>query len=344
MPHRVYRAGILGFGNVVQSFLKHYISLKQKIIREYGFALKFNAVCDSCSFVYSENFNIRNLLEKKQKGHPVGKATNNPLIDFAQVIHDRKIDLLIDALPTNKYDAGPSLSLLLKALSKKIDLVMVNKSPLVFKGKEIIETAKKYNCKIGLSATTAGALPTSGIILNEILAGKIYQVRGILNGTSNYVLDRIIFGKKPMLEAVREAIEMGISEPDYRYDLTGIDTCFKMIIIALLITGESVLLKNIKCIGVMDKTEDEIIRESQNGRIVRLIGELYIKNGKPCISVQPEVLTDKDPLYYVRGTNKGITFRTKYMGDFTILGGGSSRTAVAATILKDIINFYKKRR
>jgi homoserine dehydrogenase len=338
-----YRVGLLGFGRVLRAFIEHYLKNKEYIAKKFGFELNFITIADSRSFIEGD-FDISKVIIKKKETGYVGDIVNDPIEKFLSTINEKQLDILIDGLPGSRCDPGISLPVLVEALKNGSNLICANKSPLVFRGDELFELAKQRDLYIGISATTAGALPSAGIINNELIGADIYQIRGILNGTSNYVLDKIMFSSMSKIQAIQEAIRIGIAEPDYRFDLEGIDTCYKTIILGLLLTGKCAELRTTYCRGIMDLNEEEIIRIAKEHKVVRLIGFLSINNGNPIVSVQPEVLEKDDPLYGVYGANKGITFRTRYMGDLTVIGGASGLVAIGATIMKDIINFHRTRK
>ncbi len=331
-----FRVGLLGFGNVMQAFVSHYLSISERI-KEYGFFLRFVAYCDTEQFVYEQNLDIQSALEMK-KSNTVQEKDTTPLDEFASLVQECGVDILIDGLSSTKTDAGPSYPLLCEALKKKITVISVNKAPLVFKGGELFSLARQYKTELRISGTTAGCLPTSGLVMNELVGSKILSVRGILNGTSNYVLDRMMYDRLSCEEAAQKAVELGIAEPDYRFDLDGTDTCFKMIILGLVITGKAVRPQDVECHGILDLDPRYVQRIASQEKVIRLLGTLTVTNNTPEISVGPQVLDRSDPLFAVRGTGKGLTFQTLYMGDLTVIGGSSGRTNIAATIMKDIIN------
>ena len=337
-----YSVGLIGFGNVNRAFIEHYLSISKKIKEDFGFGLNFVAVCDSKTFVYKKNLDIIDLIQKKQKGELIGKFCTDVLVKLKNVLKKKKIDILIDGLPTSKIDEGQTFQLLTTALEKDINVICVNKAPLVFKGAELFRLAKNSNAKIGISATTAGSLPAAGLMINELIGSEVIGVRGILNSTSNYVLDSVMFDNLTIYEAVKKSVKLGIAEPEYRFDLEGIDTSFKMIILGLLITGKGLKPKDVPCKGIMNLDQKYIRSIVKKNKVIRLIGNLSITDdGKQEISVAPEILDATDPLYAVRGAGKGATFKTKYMGDLTVTGVSSGRTNIAATILKDVINITK---
>lgn len=335
------RIGLLGLGNVSTALIRHSLATADEIIGRYGLKIEFTHACDSLEF-YSDPSIILDIIERKTIRVPGSQKTTETLNHFCEVIDDKKIDMLIDCLPSSKNNAGSSLPLLIQALKKNISIICVNKAPLVFQGEHILKTAEEYRTKVGFSGATAGCLPSSGVMLNELVGSVIYQIRGILNGTSNYVLDSVMFDDITMEQAVQNAIEQGIAEPDYEFDLSGLDTCFKMIILGLLVTGKNKPLGQISRSGILGLDTEYIRAVARSNKLIRLVGSLSAEKSGLEISVKPEVIDSKDTLFAVRGKGKGIMFRTKYMGDLTLLGGSSGRTNIAAAILKDIINIAKQ--
>lgn len=335
------KIGLLGFGNVSIALVKHYRNIADDIAAHCQLELDFAYICDSRKIYHSFQNNIMDLVAKKE-GNSIGpERTTRTLDEFHGIIKDGKVDVLIDCLPTSKNDAGPTFSLLLQALEKNISIICVNKAPLVFNGEKLLAVSRQHRTKMGFSGATAGCLPSSGVMLNELVGSGIYQIRGILNGTSNHVLDSVIFKGLSIEQAIQSAIDIGIAEPDYTFDLSGFDTCFKLVILSLLITGKTKSLDDIDCKGILGLEPDYIKQVIQKNKKIRLIGNMHIEKDAVDISVGPEEIDREDPLFAVHGSGKGITFRTKYMGDLTMLGGSSGRTNIAAAILKDIINISK---
>ena len=334
-----FRVGLLGFGNVMQAFVSHYLAISDRI-KDFGFSLRFVAYCDTTQCVYEQKLDIQQALNRK-KSDTIQEKTTAPLQQFTALIGSRCIDIVVDGLPSSKTDEGASYPLLCEALKNKIKVISVNKAPLVFEGEELFRLARQYKTDLKISGTTAGCLPTSGLVMNELVGSEILSVRGILNGTSNYVLDRMMFDRMSCEEAAQKAVELGIAEPDYRFDLDGTDTCFKMIILGLVITGTALRPQDVTCSGILDIDPRYVQRIVSQEKVIRLIGAMTVTDRTPEISVGPQVLDRSDPLYAVHGTGKGLTFQTIYMGDLTVIGGSSGRTNIAATIMKDIINACK---
>jgi homoserine dehydrogenase len=331
----------LGFGNVNRAFVTHYLSIADAIAHKYNFTLRFVAVCDSTSVMYGSDLKILDMIERKEQHYALGEQCTNPLDRVSDLIDGKKIDVIVDGLPTSKTGEGPTFPLLIEASRQNVAVICVNKAPLVFKGKKLLKTARENRTSIGLSGTTAASLPTSGVMLNELAGSEIKQIRGVVNGTSNYVLDSVMFKGLRIDEAIQHAVDLGIAEPDYRYDLDGTDTCFKMIILGLLATGEHVHPRDVPRTGLEGLDEHSLASIVKQEKVMRLIGTCTMNDTIPKISVAPEILDESDPLFSVRGTGKGVVFKTNYMGELTVIEKSSSRTSIAATILKDVINVVR---
>jgi homoserine dehydrogenase len=336
------KIGILGFGNVSTALIKHCLSMADRLSVDYGLAVDFAYICDSRALYDLAQTDINDVLMKKEEKLSCPGAEKTPLDEFYEIIENKRIDMLIDCLPSSKIDAGPTFPLLVHALEKHINVVFVNKAPLVFRGKELFELARRHRTKTGLSGATAGCLPTSGVLVHELAGSNIYRIRGILNSTSNYILDSMIFDGLTLEQAIENAVDLGIAEPDYEYDLNGLDTCFKMIILGLLVTGENKPLKDIERTGILGFEFSDIERRHQPQKLLRLIGDLRIKDHELDISVRLEEIGQDDPLFMVRGKGKGIVFKTRHMGDLAVISSSSGRTNIAAAVLKDIINISRR--
>jgi homoserine dehydrogenase len=335
------RVGLCGLGNVIRAFINHYQQVSDFIASAYGFRLEFAAACDSRSFIDTSDIDVDEFVKKKEEGGEL-PLSDRPLEEMSAMIKAGRIDLLIDGLPSSKKDEGPSFPVVMTALEHGVSVICANKAPVVFKGLEMLECGRAHEASIGLSGATAGCLPAVGVMMRELAGSSIERIRGVLNGTSNFVLDVMCHDGLTMEQAIKKAVDLGIAEPDYQDDLSGIDTAYKLIILALMLTNVHVHPRSVSCQGVMDIHDDELKACETQGKAFRLVGTCEIKEGKPRISVGLEKVSSHDPLYWVRGTEKGITFTTTYMGKLTVVGGSSSRTHIAAALLKDIINVYKE--
>ena len=192
------------------------------------------------------------------------------------------------------------------------------------------------------SGATAAALPTLDVGLVSLAGARIEGIQGILNGTTNYILTRMADGLD-YNDALREAQDKGIAEPDPAHDVGGWDTASKILLITNTCLQTAYVLKDIHVRGIVGLSVDYVQSARREGRAVKLLAPAAPgrKGGRWSLDVRPSLVEASHPLVHVNGTEKGITFLTDSMGTVTVTGGRSNPRGAAAALLKDIINIYR---
>ncbi|MEM2921653.1 MAG: homoserine dehydrogenase, partial [Candidatus Bathyarchaeia archaeon] len=168
-----------------------------------------------------------------------------------------------------------------------------------------------------------------------LLGDRILSIRGILNGTSNYILTRMTEGNIPMETALKEAQLAGYAEADPTYDVKGIDTACKLVIIANWLMGRHITLRDVEIEGIIDVTPSEIALAKEKGCNIKLIGAIEKQ-----VTVRPELIQRTHPLS-VSGTLNAVTFQTEYAGEITVVGKGAGGVETAGAILRDLIDIRR---
>jgi homoserine dehydrogenase len=239
--------------------------------------------------------------------------------------------LIVEALPSVYPHGEPATSLLKSALSQGIDVLTVDKGPLVAAYSELAATAARSGAR--LRFCVGGALPAVDVAQRDLRGATITKVRAILNGTTNFILSEMHERNCSILEALQIAIERGIAEPDPSQDVDGIDTAAKMIIFVNAVLGLNIRMDQVEICGIRD-LEIGPVREA--GAVWKLVGTF--ENGS--IRVAPELIPVSDIFAKISGTDKIAEFETPEMGKLAIIGGASGRTQMGATMTKEILNLY----
>lgn len=281
---------------------------------------------------------------------PVGQAAVGELL-VGQV--------LVDATPTDLASGQPGLAYLRAALAAGMHGVALSKGPLVVGWEGLQELAARHGTRLMVSGATAAALPAGDTLVHSLAGAEVLSIEGVLNGTTNYMLDRMGQGLA-YGEALAEAQARGIAEPDPRLDVEGWDTAAKMVILANLAwaapgrgtregavragapSGRAATLGEARVAGITSLSPEQLAESRRRGRVVRLVGRALPPEGgrPPRIEVGPVELAEDHPLARLTGANKGVTFVTDLMGSVAVTGGESSPRAAAAAALKDIIHLY----
>ncbi|HKA22715.1 MAG TPA: hypothetical protein VKN18_30870 [Blastocatellia bacterium] len=319
---------LLGLGNVGRAFLRYVNSVESPI----GAVVK--AVADRSGGLFIDNqSDVERLIAAKQIGRTLREIAGADLIpnvaDFIKVLPDRGISFLVESLPTNIENGEPALSFILEALNQGTHVVTVDKGPLAHGFEELVEAQKMGNTLLGYSGTTGVSIP------DELANDRVLEIRGVLNGTTNFILSEMQQNQTTFDEALARAQAEGIAEPDPALDIQGWDTVIKTLILAKTLMGAETRLADVSRIGIGPETESLIAIARDCGRMVRLVGRARIWQGRVRVSVAPKIVEGGTPFYEVSGTSKAAIFRTERQ-EVVLATGRSGRDAISQTILDDI--------
>lgn len=241
------------------------------------------------------------------------------------------IDVWFELTPTKVEEAETVFRRILTLLERGISVILANKSPVLHDYMALKRTAERSGTSLGLSAVMGASLPSFAVGHYGTLGSDVKSMQGILNGTSNFVLALMEQGNT-FEQAIERAIETGIAEPNWSYDIDGIDSAIKMTILASVIRGQNVKLDFDRVKGLREIDPDEFRATLENRQRYKLVAE-YI-DGK--ISVSPRRYGADDLFYHVNGANKALYLETTTLSDMTVIGGKSGLAEVAASMYRDL--------
>jgi homoserine dehydrogenase len=247
---------------------------------------------------------------------------------------------LIEATPTNLTDGEPGTTHVLASLNQGMEVVSANKGPFVLYYEKLHTLARGKNCGLHISAATAAALPTLDVGQICLSGAHVQSVEGILNGTTNYILSRMKREGCTYDEALTGAQELGIAETDPSYDVDGLDTANKIILISNRVFGSTLSPRDIDVQGIRGITPEDMASATEEGKVMKLIGTSEVSAGRVQARVAPRLLAEDHPLAAVNGSEKAVSYITDTMGRITVTGGKSSPLGAAAALLKDLINAF----
>jgi len=317
----------------------HILSQKEnEILKSYGFQTTLVAVVDSQGAAVSPSgLDVDELLKLKKAKKSVGDypSLGKRGMSGMDVLDKVDTDVVVEATPTRITDGEPGFSFIRTALRMKRHVIATNKGPLAIALPALMELAEYNNVVFRFSGTVGGGTPVLDLGKKCLLGDRILSIRGILNGTSNYILTRMSEGNVPMETALKEAQTAGYAEADPTYDIKGIDTACKLVIMANWLMGRYVTLRDVAVKGITEVTPNDIAKAKEKGCNVKLIGSIEDK-----IMVHPELVERTHPLS-VSGTLNAVTFRTEYAGEITIVGKGAGGIETAGAVLRDLIDIRR---
>ena len=323
------RIAISGFGTVGQGFTEVLALRKDVLKARFGKNVVIVAALDSKSYVIDQRgLDPAKLVKKKIQS---GKVGDNVKKDGISVLEKVDYDLLVEVSPTDIKTGGEGLKNIEYALSKGKDVITVNKGPLALKFCDLMKLAEKKNAILRFEGSVGGAMPIINLCRENLVGENIQSIRGIFNGTCNFILSRMDSGM-PFEQALKEAQQLGYAETDPTYDIEGIDTACKVVILANSIFNRNVSFKDVSITGITQVSEEAVALASESNMVIRLIGEVSAER----LEVSPRLIPKGHPLS-ISGTLNMAQIISDLAGPVTISGRGAGRIETASAILSDLI-------
>lgn len=331
------KLALIGFGNLGRGFSRVLLE-KAKFLRNYGLTPRVIAAVDEYGAAIDEDgLDLKKLLKLAEKRGAVTaypKAKKGKLA--LDVIEKVNADIVFELTPTNIKTGEPGLTHIKKAMLAGRHVVTSNKGPLVVAFRELDRLARRQGVEFRYSASVGGATPVIGLAKKLLAANEVRAIRGVLNGTTNYILTRMSKEGAPFDVVLREAQELGIAEKDPTLDIEGTDTASKITILANAILGMDAKLKDVKVAGIR-RIRPEAIRLAQEaGYTIKLIGVAK----RDLLEVGPRLVPLGHPLA-VGGTLNAVTFETDLAREVTITGFGAGPWETSSALLGDLIDIHR---
>jgi homoserine dehydrogenase len=330
---------LVGFGVIGKGVAKVIEEKKAHLMEKYSLDLKVVAICDSSgAAICEEGLDLKKALEIKEK---TGKIINYPEkgkeISILDVIKTVDADVIVEATPTNIETGEPAKTYMLEGFKNGKHVVTANKGPLALHFKELMECANKNGVTFRYEASVGGAMPIINLAKETLAGNDIKSIKGILNGTTNYILTKMEKEKLDFNTVLKEAQELGIAETNPHQDISGLDTAAKIAILANSIMNKNVTIKDIKIEGITRITPEALEMANKSGYTIKLIGEI----NKNKLEVGPKLVPLDHPLN-VKGTLNVAMFDTDLAKEVVVVGRGAGDIETSSAILSDLINIHLK--
>lgn len=326
-----YKIAILGFGSVGQGVLKVLLG-SCGAFPEKGVNFKVVAISDSKgACVNPEGIDLGEALRNKRNG-------TLQRVDMTSMDVVKKIDydILVEATPTDAKTGEPGLSYIIEAIRRGKHVVTSNKGPVALKYQMLTDLARENGVQFLYEATVGGAMPVFNLVRTPMAGNRVISIKGIFNGTCNYILTRMISEGLPYEMVLSEAKELGYAEADPTYDVEGIDTALKIVILANSVFGMNVTLEDVDIVGISSVTLEALKLAGDNGYVVKLIGEVRPNGEEHILKVGPRLVPKAHPLA-VQGTLNAALIQTELAGDMVVIGKGAGSVETASAILSDLL-------
>lgn len=324
---------IVGFGVVGQSFAKLLLSRSADLYSQYGIKPRVVACVDNKGSANAPGgLDLQRLIEvKKTKGSVGAYEKGGASFDPMQLIEKADAEVMLECTPTNLIDAEPALSHITAAMRSQKHVITVNKGPLAVAFPSLVELANYNGVMFRFSGTVGGGTPILEFAKRCLKGDSIMSFKGILNGTTNYILSKMERGLT-YETAMKDAKEKGFVEADPSLDIEGFDAAAKLVIMANWVMGMKVTMKDIRCTGIASVNLSDVKKAGERGNAIKLLAMCDSR----VLQVSPTEVSKSDPIC-VNGTLNGVTFFSEHSGQLTIIGRGAGGMETASAMLRDLI-------
>lgn len=255
--------------------------------------------------------------------------------DFNDILNDEEVGVVVETMG----GIHPAFEFTSQLLSKGKSVVTSNKELVAQKGFELLNLAKENKANYMFEASVGGGIPIIRPINNCLSANEIIEIAGILNGTTNYILTKMINDGMSMDEALMRAQQKGYAEKDPTADIEGIDAGRKICILADLAFGKHVFPDQVYTQGIRDITLEDVEFVKDFGGVIKLIGSAKrIPDGRICAQVRPSVILKNSQLATTSGVFNAILVRGNALGDAVFYGRGAGKLPTASAVVADVID------
>ncbi len=326
---------MVGWGVVGQSFAKIIAQRKKELAKKYGFRPRIVAIVDKQgAAINPKGLDLEEMLAlKKEKGTVAASSQyGRPDMTALEGIESVEAEAMVEVTPTNIETAEPGLSYIKTAFRTGKHVVTTNKGPLALALPALTELADYNNVCLRFSGTVGAGTPILEFAKNCLQGDRILSVRGILNGTTNYILTEMDEKHLTFDVALKAAQKLGYAEADPTMDVDGFDAAAKLVIMANWIMNKKVTIKDVKIRGIRDVSAQDIAAAAEKGCTLKLIGSI-----DEDIKVEPTQIPKHDPLA-VDGALNAVTFVSESAGEQTIIGLGAGGVETASAVLRDLLD------
>ncbi len=315
---REIKIALLGFGTVGQGVYE--LLQKNKDIFEEKLGIKITV----------KKILVRDVKKKREVKAPSEVFTTN----FEEILADKEIAVVCELMG----GIEPAKGYVLSALSRGKQVVTANKAILAEYGDEIFDEARKNGAFLGFEASVGGGIPIIKTLNEALIGNRIERITGIINGTTNYILTKMLEQNLSFERALEEAKAKGYAEADPSLDLKGYDSAHKLSILASLSFGSFIPFKKVYVEGIENIDLMDLKFAKSFGYIIKLIAEAKKDKDKVEVRVHPALLPENHILTSVRLNYNAIFIKGDFVGEILLYGLGAGKEPTASAVVGDIVS------
>ncbi len=341
-----HKLALIGFGTVGQGLAEILRDKADDLKAQYGFAAQITAISDSQkgSIYHPDGLDVTAALRTVQE---TGSLENYPgsrgLVrgwDSLTTIRNSNADTIVEVAWTDLETGQPAISHVRAAFEAGRHVVTSNKGPAALAYRELQQLADSRGVRWGIEGTVMSGTPALRLARTALAGCHIGEVRGILNGTTNFILTKMEAGAS-YADALAEAQHLGYAEADPTADVEGHDALGKLLILSAVVMDAPLKRDQVARQGISHITLDDVRRAQAEGKRWKLIAQLRREGDRVEARVGPQAIPATAPLASVAGATNAITYVTDLLGEVTLVGPGAGRRETGFALLADLLDIHR---
>ena len=262
----------------------------------------------------------------------------NFVTNVDDILSDQDITIIVELMGRIE----PAKTFITRALEAGKHVVTANKDLLAVHGAELLEIAKANKVALYYEAAVAGGIPILRTLANSLASDKITRVLGVVNGTSNFMMTKMVEEGWSYDDALAEAQRLGFAESDPTNDVDGIDAAYKMVILSQFAFGMKVAFDDVAHKGIRNITPEDVAVAQELGYVVKLVGSIEETPSGIAAEVTPTFLPKSHPLASVNGVMNAVFVESIGIGESMYYGPGAGQKPTATSVVADIVRIVRR--
>ena len=282
-----------------------------------------------------DEINIKYILDLRD--FPNSPFADRVVHDYNIILSDPEVDCVIEVMG----GSHPAYEYTVSALKAGKHVITSNKEVVAKYGDEFLSLAKENGVCYRFEAAVGGGIPVISPMISCVGHNKITEVRGILNGTTNYILTKMFSFGKSFDESLKDAQALGYAERNPDADVLGIDACRKITILTALVTGKLLDTDKVHTEGIISIRSEDVKAAAKMDMKIKLLGRCMITEGGMHVLVAPFMLKNDSPLSTVSGVYNAVEIIGQPIGNLMFYGQGAGAGATASAVVGDLMQIMR---
>ncbi|MGT2666127.1 homoserine dehydrogenase [Streptococcus rifensis] len=262
----------------------------------------------------------------------------NFVTSIDEILADTDVEIVVELMGRIE----PAKTFITRALESGKHVVTANKDLLAVHGADLLAIAQKHQVALYYEAAVAGGIPILRTLANSFTSDKITRMLGVLNGTSNFMMTKMVEEGWSYQAALAKAQELGYAESDPTNDVDGIDAAYKAVILSQFGFGMTINFEDVVHKGIRDVTTDDVVLAQELGYVIKLVASIEETASGLAAEVSPTFLPKHHPLASVNGVMNAVFVESIGIGESMFYGPGAGQKPTATSVVADLIRISRR--